>query len=157
MKNIILLITTILLFVSCEYENTPDCHQIVTLTNNTNEHLYILTSFDNSLVDEIKYHPDPLLDPSTARIEALEKNSSMISGRTCFEVKLRNSTLGFMRVYFIDGVKLEASTWGKVLEDSLILKTYDLTLEDLQMLDYKISYPPTEDMKYIKMYPKYEE
>jgi len=37
-----------------------------------------------------------------------------------------------------------------------ILQRYQLTLTELQQLNWTITYPPTEAMKNIKMYPPYE-
>jgi len=39
--------------------------------------------------------------------------------------------------------------------DSVFLQRYDLTIRDLDILDWTLSYPPDERMKNIKMYPPY--
>jgi hypothetical protein len=41
MKSIILLLSTFIMTVSCRYENTADCHQVLTFVNTTNKHIYI--------------------------------------------------------------------------------------------------------------------
>ena len=39
--------------------------------------------------------------------------------------------------------------------DSVFLQRYDLTIKDLDNIGWKLSYPPDERMKDIKMYPPY--
>lgn len=48
--------------------------------------------------------------------------------------------------------------WDKVYEDYNILARYDLcvTYESLKKLKFDVSYPPTEIMKDVKMYPSYD-
>lgn len=48
--------------------------------------------------------------------------------------------------------------WDKVREDYNILARYDLCVmpSELRKLDFEVSYPPTEAMKDVKMYPSYD-
>ena len=48
--------------------------------------------------------------------------------------------------------------WDKVREDYNILARYDLCVvpSELRKLDFKVSYPPAEVMKDVKMYPSYD-
>jgi hypothetical protein len=41
--------------------------------------------------------------------------------------------------------------------DSVFLQRYDLTIKDLDRLGWRLSYPPDERMKDVKMYPPYNE
>ena len=62
-----------------------------------------------------------------------------------------------MSVFIFDSEILENIEWKEIRDNYMILKRYDLSLEDLQKLDFTLYYPPTEAMKDIKMYPPYEE
>ena len=62
-----------------------------------------------------------------------------------------------MSVFIFDSEVLENIEWKEIRDNYMILKRYDLSLEDLQKLDFTLYYPPTEEMKDIKMYPPYEE
>ena len=62
-----------------------------------------------------------------------------------------------MSVFIFDSEILENIEWKEIRDNYMILKRYDLSLEDLQKLDFTLYYPPTEEMKDIKMYPPYEE
>lgn len=41
-------------------------------------------------------------------------------------------------------------------DDYPVLVRYDLTIDDLERLNYKVEYPPTERMYGVHMYPPYE-
>jgi hypothetical protein len=45
--------------------------------------------------------------------------------------------------------------WETIRKDYKILQRYDLSLQDFERLKCRITYPPSEDMKAIKMYPPY--
>jgi len=45
--------------------------------------------------------------------------------------------------------------WEDVRKNYRILKRYDLSYSDVESLDFKIYYPPTQAMKHMKMYPLY--
>ena len=47
-------------------------------------------------------------------------------------------------------------TWWKVEDYSDVLVRYDLKREDMERLHWRISYPPTEAMKDVHMFPPYE-
>jgi len=44
-----------------------------------------------------------------------------------------------------------------IREEYKVLKRYDLSIEDIQLLNYEIPYPPTEVMRGMRMYPPYEQ
>ena len=59
-------------------------------------------------------------------------------------------------LFIFDANVFDTCSWGEIKKDYKILRRYDLSLQDIERLDRKISYPPTETMKNIKMYPPYE-
>ena len=73
-------------------------------------------------------------------------------------------------IYFYESEKYHAGYWSITIVDANhnsakrweiedyedVLVRYDLKREDLERLHWTISYPPTEAMKDIHMYPPYE-
>ena len=64
-------------------------------------------------------------------------------------------------IYIFDKEILDSFLWEIIQQDYNILQRYDLSLEDFYTLYNKskipvITYPPTEAMKDMKMYPPYE-
>lgn len=52
---------------------------------------------------------------------------------------------------------LNSQPWDTIRNHYKILRRYDLSHKDLLKLNWHISYPPSSDMRNIKMYPAYEE
>lgn len=67
---------------------------------------------------------------------------------------LPNDTLSLF-IFHTD--TLNKYKWEEIRKNYRVLKRYDLSIEDIQLLDYEIPYPPTEKMKNMRMYPPYDE
>ena len=64
-------------------------------------------------------------------------------------------------IYIFNKKILDNYSWEKIKQEYNILQRYDLSLEDFKRLYDKydipiISYPPTEEMKDVRMYPPYQ-
>ena len=55
-------------------------------------------------------------------------------------MSLENAESSVIMVYVFDGTTLETSTWQAVKDNNLVLKRYDLTLEDLEGMNWEIIY-----------------
>ena len=75
---------------------------------------------------------------------------SRISRREEIFFNLPKDTLS---VFIFHTDTLTEYTWNEVRDKYMILKRYDLSLDDLRRLNFKITYPPNEIMDNIKMYP----
>lgn len=62
-----------------------------------------------------------------------------------------------IRVYVFDSEKYKETDWSAIRDQYLILQRYDFTKAELDVLGWHISYPPSSEMKDIKMWPPYEE
>jgi hypothetical protein len=58
-------------------------------------------------------------------------------------------------LFIFDKDTMNTYSWKQIQDDYKVLQRYDLSPENLQTLKYQISYPPTEAMKNMKMYPPY--
>jgi len=54
-----------------------------------------------------------------------------------------------------DADTIAAYPWDVINSEYKILRRYDLSIHDLQKLNYTLYYPPTEAMRNMKMYPEY--
>jgi len=102
-------------------------------------------------------YPDTLLSATNQYIIKDIKSGgryyydSMIRWEEIFP-KLRKDTLS---IFIFHNDVLAKYTWDDVRDQYMILKRYDLSLDDLRYLNFKIPYPPVEMMKDMKMYPPY--
>lgn len=67
---------------------------------------------------------------------------------------LKNDTLS---IYILNAETYQNSSWIDIRNEYLILKRYDLSYKDLESLNFKVFYPPNENMRYMKMWPPYGE
>ena len=62
-----------------------------------------------------------------------------------------------IRIFVFDKEIFEKTHWSVIRDQYLILQRYDFTKAELATLGWHIAYPPTLEMKDIKMWPPYEE
>ncbi len=79
------------------------------------------------------------------------------SSSLSWEEKLSYIKSDTISIYIFHTDTLNRYSWKKICEDYLVLKRYDLSLEDLKTLKFKVPYPPSPMMREMKMYPPYKE
>ena len=107
-------------------------------------------------------YPDTLL-PITNDIVVYDMSKEIASGiltRRSWDKVFSTFPKDTMSVFIFHTDTLNKYTWKEVKDKYMILKRYDLSLDDLQRLHNKygtpeIPYPPDERMKDMKMYPLY--
>ena len=153
---IILLLAWVCLASYCTKprKENDNCHTAIRFSNNTSKALYIM---DYPLAH---YFPDPFDItnlPRGYKVNSGEQNNrKMRVHDECLEIYIKNS-MGTVFVYVFDAEIIENTEWKVVKRDYLVLKRYDVSLKDLQQLDWTITYPPDERMKDIKQWPPYGE
>lgn len=141
MKNIILLLNIIPLLVSCEATNTAKCHKIITVVNKTNKTIYVDASESYPVTDFTKLIVDPLFNPQTTKVEANASSKNVLpTYGNCYEAMFPNIKSGIMMVFVFDGPTLETQGWDYIKTNNLVLKRYDLTLKDLEDMNWTITY-----------------
>ncbi|MDR0437616.1 MAG: hypothetical protein LBH22_04860 [Bacteroidales bacterium] len=87
-----------------------------------------------------------------------QNNTRALNNRDCIENTFNRSDgfLDTLYLFVFDAAVIENTSWDIVVRDQLFLKRYHLTLEDLQRLNWRITYPPTEEMRDVKQWPPYE-
>lgn len=63
-----------------------------------------------------------------------------------------DSYSGFVSFYIIDDRVKDKGDVEKIQREYDILARYDVTINDIESLDWSLTYPPTEEMSYIHMY-----
>lgn len=144
-RNIIVCLLSILLVSCISYEP-------VTFYNNTDHDIgyYIGMGGGDGTV-----YPDTLL-PNGYSHAGVYRNSDItinVEGTWAeWYGYLKTDTLCF---FILNSDTLNKYPWEEIRKDYKILRRYDLSLQDLEYLEYKIYYPPTPKMRDIKMYPPY--
>ncbi len=95
------------------------------------------------------------IDPNKAHIVGLDPYKKQVVYIT--GVKYENMVKDTLSVFFFHQDTLQKYKWQEIKDKYKILKRYDLSLNDLQNLNFSIPYPPDETMKNMKIYPPYKE
>jgi len=61
-----------------------------------------------------------------------------------------------LSIFIFSSDTLNKYDWEEMRKGYKILKRYDLSIQDLDLLGYGVYYPPITIMSEMKMYPKYE-
>ncbi len=155
-KITIILMTLSFAFLAnnCERED-ENHHKTIEVINNSDKavYTYLSTSYPDTL-DMYGVPSSPY--PSIYKIEPYERNKSALSLREFYEVIFRDGgqiPSDTLMVFFMDAEKLESETTHV---HNSIIQRYDLSLQDLQQVNWMLTYPPSSEMKNIKMYPPYQ-
>lgn len=127
---------TILVSATCSNDN-ENCHNTVTIVNNSDKAIYFDFSF--RYPDTLTLDPSPVTAGDYYKIE--RKSTHKHLKRDCFEYDFKSSNSGIIMYYIYDAQTLETVPWDTVVKKYMILKRYDLTLKDLDNLNWTITYP----------------
>ena len=106
-------------------------------------------------------HPDTLL-PKTRPIyhitEHITDSAIVLSGSGYnFSVFFEILQDEYLSVYVFNQEEIDSLGWEEISYRNQYLVRYDLTEKDLMSLRGKLSYPPSEAMRNVKMWPRYED
>jgi hypothetical protein len=147
---LIMLLIPVLMGGSCENDD-ENCHDRIEFLNKTSRTLYVKKE-ESAILS--RYNGYPYSD-SYKTLPNENNNTAffnVFSGRSdCYENTLKDT----LYVFIFEEDVLANHPWADVVDKNLILQRYDLSLQDLQQLNWQISYPPSELMKDMKMYPPF--
>jgi hypothetical protein len=152
----LLYFAVILLFNTCVRESDT-CHKSILFTNNSDKEIYARVN-SSTYPDTISYrHYGGLVSQSHIyKIQSGAGNRDALDSRDCYEKKFEGKyAIDTIMIFVFDAYTLEHNTWETVVKYNMVQHRYDLSLEDLQRLGWSVTFPPTETMRHMKMYPPY--
>ena len=155
MKNMIkfLLLFCICLTNACNKENEK-CHFSIKITNSSEKVLYLNKKFAMHDHDTLSLIGMSYFSTTSRDIHKGTRRATF-ANRCIEDLFLREKDTYFFSIYLFDATVVKYNVWEVVNRDYLVLKRYDFSMEELNRLDWRISYPPTEAMKDIKQWPPY--
>ena len=133
LKKILIVILYSILLSATWCTDKENCHDSINVVNNSNQSIYFTISF---------IYPDTLLnsDPTSDISSRIQKLSYKVDKyRRCLEGDFNYTSKIMCFIY--DANTLETTPWDTVVKKYLILKRYDLSLGDLQKMNWTITYP----------------
>ena len=143
------------LFIYLLASSCVETYYFINIKNNSNHQICFFKAFPYSYFN---VYPDTILHKKESDFPKIEASHSQnIGGTRSWESKFEEIPSDTLSFYFFHPDTLAKYPWETIRKDYNILKRYDLSIQDIQLLDYEIVYPPTEAMEKMKMYPPYEE
>jgi hypothetical protein len=144
--------------MSSTCESKKNLHYSVTLINQSDYDVYLCmpsTSFYGEYIDDVKY-----LKCNLNRFYILEKNSTEEYQPFNYSIERELGSSQVLDWYFVSSKHYNAPLvfydCDSISIKNDILAHYQLALEDLRQMNWTVVYPPSEEMKNMKMYAPYE-
>lgn len=159
--NIILLLFVVLSITNaCNNKENKDCHKSIEIINNSSKSIYVIGDVQYPDTTYFIHSASPELTSYITKVTSETSSSKPLRFTwDCWETifsygaQIPSDTV---MIFIFDAETIENTSWSIVCGDYLVLQRYDLSLENLKYLNWKLSYPPTEEMKDMKMYPPYK-
>ena len=159
-KPIVFLLIGIIIIISSCVADRMDRHRNIPIQNNTNHSVYVLEeskeqyfmfpSFQDTILQP--WYCDPSTDSTTSLIKPREEKALFSRSGYEYEFGYEYDTL---LVFVINADTLKTYGWDTVRVNYKVEQRYDLSLADLQSVDFRLTIPPTKAMKHIHMWPPY--
>jgi hypothetical protein len=133
------LFLTLILFSSCG-EKDPNLHNIIWFDNSSEKTLYIIesqTNFKDSLIPA--YNPILAGDACNCKSYPHTKDDQL-KLRDTYEGRFKDPNIDLIRIFVFDSETINQYGWETIRNGYMILKRYDLTLEDLNKLYWTVKY-----------------
>lgn len=146
MKKIFLFSSLLLLFSQCCNDNLS---RSLSFYNNSDSPICYYMPWKHGI-----FYPDTILPEKNPSPYQFNKEFHFSFGEGNFN---ENTLFAMfptdtMSIFIFDPNTLAKYDWAIIRDKYKILIRYDLSHQDLKMLDWRIYYPPTEAMKDMKMY-----
>lgn len=112
------------------------------------QRFFFVNNSDKSLLEYsvTNYYPDTLIctdgNPFARLVKLFVIEPYFTSKRgTCWRSYLSKSSTGVMTIFLFDKAVVDTVPWDKIREDYLVAKRYEYTLEQLDSLNWTITYP----------------
>jgi hypothetical protein len=158
MKNTgkIMIILMVLSFIfmanTCNKED-ENHHRTIEIINNSERAIY--ACFNVTYPDTLGDVGGLTSQPQIYKVESYAKNRRALGDQEFWEVIFRDGRRipsDTLMVFIMDAELLESHTTHV---NNTIIRRYDLSLQDLQHVNWTLTYPPSPNMSAIKMYPSY--
>lgn len=153
MKKIVLICCGGLLFTAMTCTKDSDTqHHHISFYNASASDIYICRGHNHSDTT-LLYVQDVTTPGWFCEVKSHSVNNEELVITDAYEVDLNTHDTLIVFVFNADTLALYG--WEYVKEHYLIAQRYDLSLIDLQLLSWRLQFPPSSEMQNIKMWPPY--
>lgn len=140
--RIFISLTLIFLILSCD-----PLDERLTISNNTSEIIFYRISTDKRLYGKSPFknsykivNRDTVWDETSSVIFPSSNKTLVVIGRNGWEDFIKESEDGKLRVFIFEKDLISKVPWMELVAEQKFSKKYELTLEELERLNWKIKY-----------------
>ena len=153
-KIIFSLIALFFLTMAMTCKDDENHHRTIAVINNSEKAIYVCCdiTYPDTLSNAVG---GVLSQPEIYKVEPRTKNTTALWDRDFWEINFKDERYmpsDTLMVFIMDAELLESRTTHV---NNTIIRRYDLSLQDLQYLNWTLSYPPSPKMSTTKMHPPY--
>lgn len=140
----------LLFFIVTSCHVKQDFEYPLVVENNSGDHLFFHAATESSLL----MYDDTVLTANRDDIAMqIVEESVRIGNPIRWVERMSYLQLDTLSIYFFHPDTLSLYDWDVIRNDYKVLKRYDLSIEDLNSLNFTVPYPPTAEMEGMKQYP----
>jgi hypothetical protein len=141
-KLIYPLLSIMLLGTTCEENH--ECHKSIMIVNNSSQAIYVQgeTHYPDTLY--FGHYSGLTSNPEIFKVQSNSSSNEPLQRRDCYEDIFNYGVeipSGILMVYIFDAEVLESTPWSTVVNDYMVLKRFDLSLQNLKDSNWTITYP----------------
>jgi hypothetical protein len=126
---------------SCN-DKVKECHKYISVQNLSDKNIYVEYVSGYPDTNAFANEPSPAIYPERNKVLSGQPNLLALQSRNCWEDNFKSFvTSDTLMVYIFDGQVLDSLPWDSVKAKNLILKRYDLSLQDIHQMHWSITYP----------------
>jgi hypothetical protein len=148
-KKRLLLLWMFIALTSCDY------YFGITFHNDLSRDIYIQLGGWQHTISSSLLPLNPCTDDYKIRMHDYIGIFYQLAPSTTWKSLYSDLGIDTMHIFVYDANFVDSLAWTDAREHFLV--RYDLSAQDVEYLNNRISYPPTPDMRNMKMFPSYEE
>ena len=117
------------------YKESANCHNTITVQNNTSNAIYYYVSRDSNLSSITNPH----FDAGDYKCEAMASHSWFLG--SCWETYIKSTPELRMYPFVFDAYTIEHTPWDTIRARGLYLKRYNFSTADFQANNWRITFP----------------
>lgn len=148
------IVILVLFICGCGYTKDLSLHDTIVVNNISEKSILVEGSLEYP--DTTIHFNNPSLGNPHNIVSKNEINKVALKMKDTYERGIFAAGIDTIQIFIFDYILTNEISWEEIKNNYKVLYRYDLSLQDLQKLNWTIYYPPTEAMKDMKMYPPYK-
>jgi hypothetical protein len=137
MKSTFLIFISFIMLLTANCKEIMESKDVISVVNNTNDDVQVILA--NSY--DMNIYPDTMLPISKPILRIVRANNYRDFDCSNWAESINRLPSDTLSVYIFDSDTINAYEWSEIAAGYKILKRYDLSVQDLDSMNWTITYP----------------